>query len=211
VAAVAATDLAWVGSGTTVNLGTSTTAFGNAAAPADTATVAVMGDLTGATSANTPAMTVITGFSQGNANGNLYLQFDGTQPAHSVPLLGSVIASLATSAPTFTFAGGTVANAYVNEASATSLANALDIAASQTVNIDALAGAGHTTIANGTVQLNLHTALTDWFQFGGNTYFVEALNTTAANATHTALATTDVVVELTGLVNPVTATHLHFI
>jgi hypothetical protein len=204
----AATDFVWVGSGSTVNLGTSTTAFGSGGV-SDTATVAVIGDATGATSGHSPAMTVVTGFATAGANANLYLQFDGNpgDNAHGVPLSG-----LVTAPPTFAFAGGTEAHAQVNEASATSLASALDIAASQTVNISAFVNPGMaTTVTNGQVLLNAHTALADWFQFGGNTYIVEALNTTSAAAAHAALGTSDVVVELTGLVNVAHNAALHFV
>ena len=91
-------------------------------------------------------------------------------------------------------------------AGATSLANALDIAASASLQFDSLpGGGGHTTVQNGQIQLGTAAAskvgLLDWFQFQGNTYIVEALNTGAAPAAHAALGTGDVVVELAGLVN----------
>ena len=41
----------------------------------------------------------------------------------------------------------------------------------------------------------------DWFQLGGNTYIVEAINTTASAASHPALAATDEVIKITGLVS----------
>jgi hypothetical protein len=204
-AGFSATDLAWVGSGTTVNLGTSTTAFGSGAG-VDSATVAVIGDATGATSGSSPAMTVITGFATAGANATLNVQFDNTVAA------GHISFTTAPTVPTFVWAGGTATLAQVNEASATSLASALDIAASQTVNIDAFhSPAAHTTVTHGVTQLNATTALADWFQFGGNTYIVEAINSTSAAAAHAALGTGDVVVELTGLINVATNAHLHVI
>ena len=41
----------------------------------------------------------------------------------------------------------------------------------------------------------------DWFQYGGNTYVVEAINTTGSAAIHAALAATDEVIKIVGLVN----------
>jgi hypothetical protein len=208
-------DYAWVGSGTTVNLGTSTAAFGSTTGT-DNATIAVVGDATGATSGNSPAMTVITGLATAGANSNLYLQFDNTGAA------GHINFTTAPTVPGFVWAGSTAAHAQVNEAAATSLANALDIAAAADITIDALVNPPgvsaspplpglHTTVSHGVVQENATTALADWFQFGGNTYIVEAITSTAAAAAHAALGTGDVVVELTGLVNVATIAHLHVI
>jgi hypothetical protein len=81
----------------------------------------------------------------------------------------------------------------VNVASATTLAQALDLAASTA----ALSVQAHTAAAG---KMNANTGIIDWFQFGGNTYIVEA-NNGATAATHTALGATDVVVKLTGLVD----------
>jgi len=74
------------------------------------------------------------------------------------------------------------AGAAVTVSSAVSEAQALDLAA---------AAAG--TMAAGTAKL-------EWFQFGGNTYMLEVTNSGAAS-THTALAATDYIVKLTGLVD----------
>ena len=41
----------------------------------------------------------------------------------------------------------------------------------------------------------------DWFQLGGNTYLVEAINSTSIAAAHSALTAMDEVVKITGLVN----------
>jgi hypothetical protein len=87
------------------------------------------------------------------------------------------------------------------------LANALDIAANQAEVLDQQFGGGtHTTVSGGVLQLDHNTALADWFQFQGNTYVVEAQNTTASNAAHAALGTEDVVIKLTGLVD---INHVH--
>jgi len=84
---------------------------------------------------------------------------------------------------------GTVAGAQVNVALAATLAGALDLAAT----FVAPQGAG-TGIAASTGKI-------DWFQFGGNTWVVEAINGGAAAADHHALGAGDAVVELLGLVN----------
>jgi hypothetical protein len=78
--------------------------------------------------------------------------------------------------------------AAINVTSAgSSLAKALDLAAA-----DAAASQGGNIGAN--------TGVIDWFQLGGNTYIVEAINTAGSAATHPALATTDEVIKITGLV-----------
>ena len=217
-AGFSANDYAWVGSGTTVNLGTSAAAFGSTTG-VDNATIAVVGDATGATSGNSPAMTVINGLATAGANGTLNLQFDNNTGG-GVGATGHITFTTTPTVPAFVWAGSSAAHAQVNEASATSLANALDIAAAQTVSIDALVNPPgvstsppspglHTIVSHGVTELSANTALADWFQFGGNTYIVEAINSTAAAAAHSALATGDVVVELTGLVNVAASAHLH--
>ena len=114
---------------------------------------------------------------------------------------------------TESWAGGSASNSQVNVATAATLQQALNIAASQASVIDQqFNGATNTTVLNqntptASLQENAHTGLLDWFQFGGNTYLVEAVNSGAANATHTALGTNDIVVELTGLVD---ANHVNF-
>ena len=69
-----------------------------------------------------------------------------------------------------------------------SLAHAFDMAA------DAAALQSGGTVA-------AHTGVIDWFQYGGNTYALEAVNDTSSAATHAALAATDEIVKITGLVN----------
>ena len=78
----------------------------------------------------------------------------------------------------------------VNVASATSLSQALDLAA-------ATAALSQGSAA----QIAAHTGLFDWFQFGGDTYLVEAINHTGSAAAHATLATDDVVVKIVGLVD----------
>ena len=77
----------------------------------------------------------------------------------------------------------------VNVSSATSLAHALDMAASAA----AASQSGSMIGAN--------TGVIDWFQYGGNTYAVEAINVVTIPATHSALAATDEVIKIVGLVN----------
>jgi hypothetical protein len=77
----------------------------------------------------------------------------------------------------------------VNVTAAGSLAQALDTAASAAA-----------TSQSGAM-IGAHTGVIDWFQYGGNTYLVEAINNTGAAASHTALATTDEVIKIIGLLN----------
>ena len=212
----AVNDVAWVGSGTTVHLGTTANPWGGTSAVAsaqDNATIVVIGDSTGATSGNSPAITTITGFSDNSASGagNFHLTIDFSDA-------GGLIVATPTTTPWAWAGNGLASGAQVNEAAATSLANALDIAASATVQFDAAKSAGlHTTVLNGQILEGTIAApkvgLVDWFQFQGNTYIVETLNSGTAPAAHAALGTGDVVVELTGLVNvtaDVAAGHLVF-
>ena len=95
----------------------------------------------------------------------------------------------------------------VNVATATSLANAIDIAANQAAVLDQQFNGGiHSSVVNGVLELNAKTGLADWFQYGGNTYIVEAVNTGSTSAAHAALGVHDEVIKLTGLVD---ANHVH--
>ena len=76
----------------------------------------------------------------------------------------------------------------VNVSSATSLAHALDLAAASAASFQ-----------GGTIAA--HSGVIDWFQYGGNTYVVEAINDGATAATHNALAATDEVLKIVGLVS----------
>lgn len=96
-----------------------------------------------------------------------------------------------------TFAAGSAAStSEVNVAGAASVTAAVNIAAAQA------AAKNVTGAAPGTIAANV--GVLDWFQFGGNTYIVEATNTTGAPAPHTALGSGDVVIELVGLITPTT-------
>ena len=77
----------------------------------------------------------------------------------------------------------------VNVSSAISLGQALDLAAA-----GAAASQSNHLIAS-------HTGVIDWFQYSGNTYLVEAINHGSVAASHAALAATDAVVEIVGVVN----------
>jgi hypothetical protein len=77
----------------------------------------------------------------------------------------------------------------VNVMGAGSIAQAFDMAAA-----DAAASQSGGEIA-------ANTGVIAWFQFNGNTYLVEAINSTGAAATHTALAATDEIIKIVGLVS----------
>ena len=81
----------------------------------------------------------------------------------------------------------------VNVASATSLAEALDMAADY----------ASLTAVQGTVapKLAANTAVADWFQYDGDTYIVNMQNNTSAAVAQTALDANDVVIHLTGMVD----------
>jgi len=180
-------DTVFVGSNSTVTLQGTSLGYGTAAFGVNggSATIQVTGDVTGALSSGSYALTTINGVTSGNA--------------------ASVTLNLNEAHVTGSFAGGSAANAFVNMGSASSLVNALDIAASQAGVLDyQLNGHANTTQSSGAVQIKAGVGLVDWFQYGGNTYVVEAINSTANPAAHSALGTGDVVVELTGLVNVAT-------
>jgi hypothetical protein len=77
----------------------------------------------------------------------------------------------------------------VNVSSATSLAHAFDMAAA-----DAAASQSGGKIA-------ANTGVIDWFQYGGNTYLVEAINATTSAAAHNALSATDEMIKIIGSVS----------
>lgn len=178
----------WLGANSTVNL-----------ADGATADVHVLGDTAGASLTN---LTTITGV--GVDGDSLRLHLNDYLPGNSA------------SGITEAWAGGHAWTSQVNVASATSLAAALNIAASQAlvynVNLDGSADAavaGQNSAA-AAYELNGHTGLVDWFQYGGNTYIVEAVNSTASAATHNGLASGDIVVKLTGLVDVSHSVDVHF-
>jgi hypothetical protein len=83
-------------------------------------------------------------------------------------------------------AGATALNV---TAAGSSLAKAFDIAA-----LDAAGSQAGDLIA-------AHTGVIAWFQLGGNTYVVEAINSTASAAAHSSLTATDEVIKIVGLVD----------
>jgi hypothetical protein len=85
----------------------------------------------------------------------------------------------------------------VNVSSASSLAQAIDLAAASAASSE-----------GGTIAA--HTGVIDWFQYGGNAYLVEAINDTATAATHSAFAATDELIKIIGsvsLANEVISAH----
>jgi hypothetical protein len=76
----------------------------------------------------------------------------------------------------------------VNVSSAMTLAHAFDMAAA-----DAAASQGGSIAA--------HTGVIDWFEYQGDTYVLEAINPTSSAAGHSALAATDEVIKILGLVS----------
>jgi hypothetical protein len=88
-------------------------------------------------------------------------------------------------APTEVLAG----SAAVNVTSAVSLAKALDMAV-------AAAAASQSG-----AQIAAHSGVLVWFQFGGSTYLLEAINSSSTPATHSALSINDAVVKIVGLVD----------
>jgi hypothetical protein len=92
-------------------------------------------------------------------------------------------------APTETLAYPTGSADQVNVTSASSLGQALDMAAAT----DASSQSGGLIPAN--------SGVIDWFQYGGDTYVVEAINPTSTIESQTALTATDAVVKLVGLVD----------
>jgi hypothetical protein len=166
---------AWLGAEATVNLqGT-----GNP-------TLVLSSSAAGASLAD---MTVINGVATA---GGLTLQFDSAGPGGAP-----------TGVTTEAFAAGNLKDSQVNVAGATSLANALGIAANEALNVNQKLDLGANTTKIGqpaAVELNAHTGLVDWFQYAGNTYIVEVVNATNAAAAHLGLASGDIVVELSGLV-----------
>lgn len=85
----------------------------------------------------------------------------------------------------------------VNVASATTLAQALDLAA-------AVASASD---SSGKMKVAAYSGVIDWFQFDGNTYIVETVNQSGNAAAQTGINANDVVVELTGLVDLTAASY----
>lgn len=168
IASGAGTTAVTVGSNATLNIGTVNTANTGAE------TVFLVGAVTGGT-VDSYAKTTIN-FASGSTIAGNKIDFSGTADA-------------------FTLLGGSVKASQVNVASATTLNDALNLAANYTL----LTTAQGTDPAATTLAAN--TAKVDWFQFGGDTYVVAAVNSTAAAVQQTGLDANDVVVKITGLVD----------
>jgi hypothetical protein len=164
-------------------------------------------NVTGSAAANTLDVLVATGVANASSTGNPFQ----TTIALSYPSGANIELTLqhpaGTSLPVFEgWAGQNATNSQVNVAAATTLAQALDIAAGQVINLDQQFSAGAHSLMTGAAasyvaQLSGQTTLADWFQFQGNTYIVEANNSGTQATPHAALGAGDVIVELTGIVN----------
>jgi len=156
----------------------------------------VINYLAASSSSNTNVDTVAI-YLKGTVTGGTSASYNFT----TINNLAAVVANGTLGNQTLVFNNGSAGESFigqVNVASASTLAQALDLAASTA----ALSVQTGTTAAG---KMNANTGIVDWFQFGGNTYIVEANNGSTA-ATHTALGATDVVVKLTGLVDLTGAT-----
>lgn len=151
---------AWVGSGAVVNL-----SIDDYLAEGDV-TIKVAGDTYGSSG----AYTVI--------NDADFVLSDGVDNAITLDFTGTATNVALASAS---------ANGQVNVSGVSTLADALNLAASTTVD------------ANGTVAGN--TGLISWFHFNGDTYVVEVVNSTGVAATQTGIDSNDVVVKFSGLVD----------
>jgi hypothetical protein len=111
-----------------------------------------------------------------------------------IPAVGNLGASVGSqlvfgNAPTETLAYPSGSADQVNVTSAGSLGQALDMAAATDASSQSV----------GLIPAN--TGVIDWFQYGGDTYVVEAINPTSMLESQTALTATDAVVKLVGLVD----------
>jgi hypothetical protein len=204
------TAIAWLGTNSTVNI---TEGPSGGSSTTTTADIWVTGDVTGATSSGAYAYETINW-----PAGTLNLYFFNE--------------------PNEGWAGGSAANSAVDVSAATSLANALDIAASGAAVLNAsfassasvvalsnltdspgtiglvdwfqYGGNTYVTQVNSQFELQGNTGLVDWFIYGGNTYVVETNNGTAAAASHPALGAGDVVIELVGVHNLDGVANWHF-
>ena len=86
-----------------------------------------------------------------------------------------------------------MANSQVNVASATSLTEALNMAANYTLLVQDQGSAVTTA------DLAANTGEITWFQYGGDTYVVAMVNDTTVAVQQTALDANDIVVKLVGL------------
>jgi hypothetical protein len=132
-------------------------------------TIVVKGDVTGGTTSGAFSETVINHATAGSGE-----HIDFTDPTLTQLWMGQV-----------------------NVATATTLAQALDLAA----NYSALTQVQGAAPAVSAGLLAANASSIDWFQFGGDTYIVEAVNNTGAAAAQTALDANDIVVKVVGLVD----------
>jgi hypothetical protein len=160
-------------------------------------------DVTGAVSANTLNVYVLDAVTNAPSTGNPFLTTITLNAPSGTNIELTLQHPAGTSQPVFEgWAGQNAANSQVNVSAATTLAQALDIAAGQAVSLDQqFSGGSHSVVGGGQTQLSGQTTLADWFQFQGNTYIVEANNSVSQAAPHGVLGAGDVVVGLTGLVN----------
>ena len=191
------TDFVWVGANATVNLtGNTVTVKSVFGATASVANIRVTGDATGTTSAgfvsgaaNPAAITTINGRDLMGANGTLNLKFLNSGAGGVEALAGTTAASA-------------FVNIQNNPQGSTTLAAALDAVVNQSLVLDAQTEPGaNTSVLNGALNLNKNSGVISWFQYQGDTYIVEAVNSTGSAAVHNGLGANDVVVKLTGLVN----------
>lgn len=176
VASGAATSIT-VGTNATVNIGTANTV--NAGAE----TIIVDRAVTGGTADNFAKTTI--SFATGVAATGTVIDFDATVNTAAFSLLGT-----------------NMANSQVNVASATSLTEALNLAANYTLLVQDQ-GTAATAAAN---LLAANTGEITWFQYGGDTYVVAMVNDTGVAVQQTALDANDIVVKLVGLHDLTTST-----
>lgn len=182
VASDANADLIQVGTGATVNLGTAQTA--NTGGD----TVFVQSAVAGGDSSDF-SMTTINSATGTTLNGGLVIDFEGTaaaaNPANTITygLLGGAGAAA-------------VAASQVNVASATTLEEALDMAANYVLLTQ---DQGTTVTATGTLAAN--TGAISWMQYDGDTYVIGMVNDTGNAVQQTGIDSNDIVVKLTGLVD----------
>lgn len=147
-----------IGANSTVNFGNNT--------GSGSETVVVTGDLAGATTSGGTSTSGIAMTTLGNVHGG----------GGDLIVFDNAITELLAAAGA------------VNVSSATSLAQALDLAAA---NAGSSQGGA----------IGAHTGVIDWFQYGGDTYVVEAINSGDVAASHSALASTDEIIKIVGLVS----------
>jgi hypothetical protein len=173
VASSASVTTITVGTNATVNLGTAGGAAANEVIIVDRA-------VTGGTADNFAKTTI--SFATGVAATGTVIDFDATVSTAAFSLLGT-----------------NMANSQVNVASATSLTEALNLAANYTLLTQDQGIAATATVVAGGGALAANTGAITWFQYGGDTYVVGMVNDTAAAVQQTALDANDIVVKLVGL------------